>query len=98
MLLQILFMNEQLCCTPNVPCFCNAITVCLIEHVFEATKKVRQLYLFLSCDLKKERDRKQREREEKEKRRGRGKEKGKKKFTSNQVHISKHRLKLLNIW
>lgn len=65
MLLQILFMNEQLCCTPNVPCFCNAITVCLIEHVFEATKKVRQLYLFLSCDLKKERESRGKEKKKK---------------------------------
>lgn len=91
-LLQILLENKQIRCTPNVPCFCNIITVCLTEHIFEATKTVRKLYLVLNCDLKREK-----EREEKGGATGKKRPVKEKNLSSSQALIPKHKLKLLNV-
>lgn len=92
---------------PKCSIFCNAVTVLLIQHIFWS--HVSSKTIVFSSNLRPQetkRERKIREegwegRREENEEEGREdeKEKGKKKkLAPNQVYISKHRLKLLNVW
>lgn len=92
---------------PKCSIFYNAVTVLLIQHIFWS--HVSSKTIVFSSNLwpqETKRERKIRDegwegrkKENEEKGREDVKEKGKKKkLAPNQVYISKHRLKLLNVW